>query len=182
MRCKKLTPCYFDLVCTAATTARLLFCVVVGLLGLTPAFAQQPFDPARGILLHGTVVAMDAAGTILHNGTLLVRNGKIVAVWQGSSVPNGTPIENAVSIDLGPKALIFPGLINLHNHPTYNMLELWPGACIARRSQSREAPRNRALCKPVSVEHCWRNGSAGISPTRRHASDSAQFIHRPQPF
>jgi hypothetical protein len=97
MRCKKLTRCSFDLVCTA-TASRLLFCVVVGLLGLTPAFAQQPFDPAQGILLHGTVVAMDAAGTILHNGTVLVRNGKIVAVWPGPSVPKETPIDNALSI------------------------------------------------------------------------------------
>jgi hypothetical protein len=31
---------------------------------------QQPLDPSRGIVLRGTVVTMDAAGTVLHNGNL----------------------------------------------------------------------------------------------------------------
>ena len=104
-------------------TLRLLFCFL--LFALTPAIAQQPFDPARGIILRGTVVTMDPAGTILHKGNVLVRNGKIVATWEGPQAPDGTPIGDAVVIDLGPKALIFPGLINLHNHPTFSMLNLW---------------------------------------------------------
>jgi len=98
---------------------------VVFAIAFTSASAQQVFDPAQGILLRGTVVTMNAAGTILHNGNVLVRNGKIIAVWNGAP-PKGTPINNAVLIDLGSKGLIFPGLINLHNHPIYNVLELWP--------------------------------------------------------
>jgi 5-methylthioadenosine/S-adenosylhomocysteine deaminase len=124
---QRLTPCQIDQVrTTRAIAARLLFYVLVGILGLTSAFAEQPFDPARGILLRGTVVTMDVAGTILHDGSVLVRNGKILATWQGADTPKGVQIDNAVVIDLGPKALIFPGLINLHNHPTFDMLELWP--------------------------------------------------------
>jgi cytosine/adenosine deaminase-related metal-dependent hydrolase len=69
---------------------------------------------------------MDASERILRNGGLLIRDGKIVATWQGARVPNGVTVGNALDIDLGPKTLIFPGLINLHNHPTYNVLELWP--------------------------------------------------------
>jgi 5-methylthioadenosine/S-adenosylhomocysteine deaminase len=91
----------------------------------TPTVAQT-FDPNQGILLRGTVVTMDAAGTILHNGNVLIRDGKIVAVWNGTTPPKGTPINNAVLIDLGSKGLVFPGLINLHNHPTYDVLQLWP--------------------------------------------------------
>jgi len=101
-----------------------------GILAITIAFtsasAQQQFDPSRGILLRGTVVTMDAAGTILHNGSVLVRSGKIIAMWQGTYIPPGVPIEDALPIDLGSKALIFPGLINLHDHPTYDAAEVWP--------------------------------------------------------
>ena len=104
---------------------RFMFCFLVCLFALTPAIAQQPFNPARGIILRGTVVTMDDAGTILHKGNVLIRNGKILATWEGPHAPDGTSVGNAVVIDLGPKALIFPGLINLHNHPTYNMLNLW---------------------------------------------------------
>src|SRR5262249_36853545 len=100
------------------------------ILAITIAFnsasAQQQFDPSRGILLHGTVVTMDAAETIIHNGSLLVRSGKIVAMWQGTHIPAGVQIGDAVSIDLGTRALIFPGLINLHNHPTFDPVEVWP--------------------------------------------------------
>jgi len=87
---------------------------------------QQRFDPARGIILRGTVVTLDATGTILHNGNVLVRDGKIVATWSGSRPPMGTPINDAVDIDLGPDALVFPGMINLHDHPSYDVFELWP--------------------------------------------------------
>jgi hypothetical protein len=69
---------------------------------------------------------MDAAGTILHNGNVLIRDGKIVATWIGAVPPKGTLLGNAVQIDLGSKGVIFPGLINLHDHPTSDMLELWP--------------------------------------------------------
>jgi cytosine/adenosine deaminase-related metal-dependent hydrolase len=69
---------------------------------------------------------MDAAGTILHNGNVLIRDGKIVATWIGAVPPKGTLLGNAVQIDLGSKGVIFPGLINLHDHPTFDMLELWP--------------------------------------------------------
>src|SRR6516165_7731952 len=100
--------------------------ILLIIFALSSARAQQAFDPGRGILLHGTVVTMDGAGTILHNASVLVRSGKIVATWQGADAPDGVPMDNVVVIDLGPKALIFPGLINLHNHPTYDMLPLWP--------------------------------------------------------
>jgi len=46
---------------------------------------------------------MDAAGTILHNGSVLVRNGKIVATWQGAKIPDGTLVGSAVEVDLGPR-------------------------------------------------------------------------------
>jgi len=90
------------------------------------AATPPAYDPVHGLILRGTIVTMDDRHTVIPNGSVLVRNDRIVALWQGPRAPAGTPIGDAVSIDLGPKALIFPGMINLHNHPTYNTVALWP--------------------------------------------------------
>src|SRR5436190_17782452 len=84
--------------------------IAFGSLSFVGSAIGQSFDPAQGILLRGTVVTMDAAGTILHNGNVLVRNGRIVATWNGQRPPEGISIGSAVQIDLGSQALIFPGL------------------------------------------------------------------------
>jgi 5-methylthioadenosine/S-adenosylhomocysteine deaminase len=133
------------------------FCVLIVSIASTLS-AQQPFDPSPGVVLRGTVVTMDAAGTVLHNGNVLVRNGKIVATWIGTTPPKGTPIGDAIQIDLGSKALIFPGLINLHNHPTYDMLELWPAP-----SSHMEANLGRPLgTEPYANRYQW-NGMMASS-------------------
>lgn len=49
--------------------AALVF-AIAGILPPLPCLGQQTFDPARGILLRGTVVA-------------IVRSGRIVAIWSG---------------------------------------------------------------------------------------------------
>ena len=135
----------------ARAGTHLLIGALTCMVPLVSTFGQQPFDPAQGIILRGTVVTMDATGTILHNGNVLVRNGKIIATWQGSRVPVGTPINNALKIDLGPGALIFPGLINLHNHPTYNMLNPWPAP-----SSHVEAGLGRPLgTEPYANRYQW---------------------------
>ena len=153
-------------------TLRFLFCFLVCLFGLTPAIAQQPFDVARGIILRGTVVTMNDEGTILHKGNVLVRNGKIVSIWEGPQPPSGTPIGDAVEIDLGPKALIFPGLINLHNHPTYSMLNLW-----AAPSSHIQNSLGRPLgTEPYANRYQW-NIVSGTSPLEfRRLVDSPQLL------
>src|SRR5580692_4530478 len=83
------------------------FVVLVGAFFCTPANAQKAFDPGTGIVLRGTIVTMDSIGTILQNGSILVRNGAIVAIWQGQQAPQGVPLGNAIEVDLGPEALIF---------------------------------------------------------------------------
>jgi 5-methylthioadenosine/S-adenosylhomocysteine deaminase len=132
---------------------------ILSLFVLVPVSAAQPsFDPSTGILLRGTVATMDAAGTILRNGNVLVRDGKIVAIWQGTKAPAAVAVSNAVVIDLGSKALIFPGLINLHNHPTYDMLETWPAP-----SSHVQALLGRPLgTEPYANRYQW--NTAGSSP------------------
>ena len=124
---RSASPAHRGFLALAARIAtRVLVCGLFCGVALVSTQAQQAFDPARGILLRGTVVTMDARRTILHNGSVLVRDGKIVATWQGENAPQGVPIDDALLIEFGPKALIFPGLLNLHDHPTFDMLPLWP--------------------------------------------------------
>jgi cytosine/adenosine deaminase-related metal-dependent hydrolase len=77
------------------------------------------------VLLEGTVVTMNAARDVIRNGRVLVREGRIAAVWQGAVPPDGVDLTGAVRAPLGPRAHIYPGLINLHDHPFYDVLPLW---------------------------------------------------------
>jgi cytosine/adenosine deaminase-related metal-dependent hydrolase len=69
---------------------------------------------------------MDERGTILKNGNVLIRGSKIAAIWDGRKPPPGVSLNNVLKPNLGANALIYPGLINLHNHPNYNALHAWP--------------------------------------------------------
>ena len=72
--------------------------------------------------LEGRVVTMDAAYSVLDTGSVYIDGGKIVAVN-----PTGTPppagYEHVPIIQTG--GTIYPGLIELHNHLSYNALQLW---------------------------------------------------------
>ena len=88
--------------------------------------APSPWDPARGILIEGaTVVTMDDTHTVVPRGNVLVRDGRIVAVWQGPTPP-GVVVGDASVVHAAPQDLVFPGLINLHSHPRENHLHTWP--------------------------------------------------------
>jgi hypothetical protein len=71
--------------------------------GLTaPAAAQDAksglarWDPARGLLIEGaTVVTMDDRHTVVPHGSVLVRDGRIVAVWSDPNPPARVAIGDA---------------------------------------------------------------------------------------
>jgi cytosine/adenosine deaminase-related metal-dependent hydrolase len=72
--------------------------------------------------LRGTIVTMDSANTVLPGGTVYIDGATIAAVQ-----PKGAPAPAAFS-DLAPvdtRGTIYPGLIELHNHLSYNALPLW---------------------------------------------------------
>jgi hypothetical protein len=71
------------------------------------AKSLPPFNPARGLVLRGTVVTMDDQHTVIENGSILVRNDRIVALWRGPNPPFGTSVGDAEIVDFGPTALIF---------------------------------------------------------------------------
>jgi cytosine/adenosine deaminase-related metal-dependent hydrolase len=96
---------------TLALTAVVLACASAGTAATQPA-----------LLLEASVVTMDDAHTIVPNGRVLVRDGVIVAVWSGATPP-GVDTRDARIVR---GTYVFPGLINLHDHPSYDVLPLWP--------------------------------------------------------
>src|SRR5437879_5857462 len=64
---------------------------------------------------------MDGARTVVGDGVVYVRDGGIVAVQPaGVAGPEGFP-----SAPISTSGTIYPGLIELHNHLSYNALQLW---------------------------------------------------------
>src|SRR5438067_2298175 len=73
-------------------------------------------------ILTGCVVTMDAARTVLRSGSVYV-DGNLITAVADSAKPPPAGFEAAKKITT--KGIIFPGLIELHNHLSYNILQLW---------------------------------------------------------
>jgi 5-methylthioadenosine/S-adenosylhomocysteine deaminase len=74
------------------------------------------------LVLRGTVVTMRPGGAVLDQGEVYAGDdGLIAAVTPGDPVPAG--FQDAPRVAAG--GLIYPGLIDLHNHLLYNSLPLW---------------------------------------------------------
>jgi 5-methylthioadenosine/S-adenosylhomocysteine deaminase len=81
-------------------------------------------EPPAGskLALRGRVVCMDAEFTVLKRGTVYVEDGTITAVRQDTAPPP-RGFEQVQVVTTG--GTIYPGLIELHNHLSYNALKLW---------------------------------------------------------
>jgi 5-methylthioadenosine/S-adenosylhomocysteine deaminase len=66
---------------------------------------------------------------------VLVRDGRIAAVWSGVRVPAGVSVRGVRVVSAGRRSLIFPGLIDIHDHPAYDVLELFPPPASDRQPQ-----------------------------------------------
>ena len=87
--------------------------IVVGLITLFACSAVEAQD--RTIIISGTVVTPEK---ILNKGWVIIKQKKI------SSVSETLPTEqNAIWVDTND--IIFPGFIDLHNHPMYAIFEPW---------------------------------------------------------
>jgi 5-methylthioadenosine/S-adenosylhomocysteine deaminase len=87
-------------------------------------FLGTPVDPLDGptFALGGRVVTMDEHDSVVGDGVVYVRAGSIVAVQKASvDPPDGF---DGVKV-LETRGTIYPGLIDLHDHLSYNALQLW---------------------------------------------------------
>jgi hypothetical protein len=82
----------------------------------------------RVVVLHGTVVSDDS---VVPDGWLAVQSGKILSITKDKpSVANAIVIETS--------GYIYPGLVDLHNHPMYAVFPRWsPGETFDNRYQWR---------------------------------------------
>src|SRR5215204_6688621 len=120
-----------------------------GLLVLSTSPNRAAVEP--GLLLRGTVVTMDDAHTVIPEGRVLVRAGLIVAVWSGPDPPVGIDLAGVKTVAAGARGLIFPGLINLHDHPAYNVVPLWPPPS-SHRQPDQGRPTGR---EPYDNRYQW---------------------------
>jgi 5-methylthioadenosine/S-adenosylhomocysteine deaminase len=95
----------------------------------------------RKIVLRGRIVTMDAAARVIPDGLVCIGDDRIAAVVTfGSSLPSGfqqSPVVNT-------QGTLYPGLIELHNHPAYNAIPLWK---VPALFPNRAAWRSNALYK-----------------------------------
>ncbi|MBB3225161.1 amidohydrolase family protein [Pseudoduganella umbonata] len=105
----------------------------------------------RRKILAGDIVTMDGRRTIHRQGRVCIDGAVIVAVLgQGEPLPAGFA-GVAVTATGGT---IFPGLIDLHNHLTYNMLPLWqvPKRYTNRNQwRTEEASYQSDVARPASL-------------------------------
>jgi cytosine/adenosine deaminase-related metal-dependent hydrolase len=104
---------------------------VAATLALAPRAAPDPpgtgpWTAAGGILVEGaTVVTMDDRHDVIHDGSVLVRGGRIVAVWSGPHAPRGVDPSGASVVRAGPDDLLLPSFVDIHDHPFYDAVDTW---------------------------------------------------------
>ena len=87
------------------------------------AAAQAQWNADTGLVLVGKVVTMNDAGDVLPNARVWLAGGKIMAIARaGEALPDGA--KDAPVID--SHGVIYPGIIDLHNHPEYAIDPLLP--------------------------------------------------------
>jgi 5-methylthioadenosine/S-adenosylhomocysteine deaminase len=113
---------------------------------------RAPIDPSSGspFVLEGAVVTMDGQLTVLPRGRVYVQAGVNRDVLP-SDAPPPAGFEAAAPIDVG--GTIFPGLIELHNHLSYDALPLWQVPQLyGNRGQWQGTPAYRKLISgPMNV-------------------------------
>ncbi len=85
---------------------------------------KPPIDPATPakLVLGGRIVTMNDANQVINDGRLYLKNGSIAAILPATAPP---PADFANADVIATRGTIFPGLIELHNHLPYNVLQLW---------------------------------------------------------
>jgi 5-methylthioadenosine/S-adenosylhomocysteine deaminase len=89
-----------------------------------------------GVILRGTVVTMNTSGDVITDGFVWVKSGVIVGVansLEGLEALRAVRSDTTISADdlrntpqIDTQGLIYPGLIDLHNHPEYAIYPLLP--------------------------------------------------------
>ena len=87
------------------------------------ALAQTAWNADKGVVLVGKVVTLNDAGEVLPHARVWLAGGAIQAIArEGEALPDEA--RDAPVVD--SQGVIYPGLIDLHNHPEYAIYPLLP--------------------------------------------------------
>ncbi|MEJ8825719.1 amidohydrolase family protein [Variovorax humicola] len=137
------------------------------------ARAPAPIDPLASprLAIAGRVVTMDDAFSVRKDGVVYIGNGTIVAILgKGDKPPSG--FEDVAVV--ATRGTIYPGLIELHNHLSYNALPLWSPVpkLFNNRGQWPQHPDYRKLISgPMTVIGQYRDAqgqAALLAPLVRY--------------
>lgn len=111
-----------------------------------------PIDPLDGpqYALRGRIVTMNDTRSVINDGIIYIDKGIIIAVKQASAAPpagfSGIQVVNT-------RGTIYPGLIELHNHLSYNILRLWnvPDTYTNRDQWAGTAEYRKSISGPMNV-------------------------------
>jgi 5-methylthioadenosine/S-adenosylhomocysteine deaminase len=113
---------------------------------------EGPIDPLTGppIALEGRVVLMDPSFQVVNDGIVYISNGEIVAVRERNQ-PAPPEFSSVPTVNTG--GTLYPGLIELHNHLSYNALKLWnvPQAYPNRDRWGGTAQYRKWISGPMTV-------------------------------
>jgi len=102
------------------------------------------------LALRGRIVTMDAKDSVLKDGIAYIRNNRVAAVCRAKApVPEG--FEDVDVLDT--RGTLYPGLVDLHNHLSYNALPLWdvPQRYSNRDDWARHPDYRRLISGPMNV-------------------------------
>jgi imidazolonepropionase-like amidohydrolase len=107
-----------------------------------PALAPPPEPAAPALALVGaTIWTADGKKTVIQHGTVILRDGRIVAIGDNRTpIPSGTPTQDVAG------RYITPGLIDAHSH-----LGVYPSPSVDAHSDGNEATSPNTA--EVSAEH-----------------------------
>ena len=113
---------------------------------VTAAKKPTPIDPLTGpkLALAGHVVTMDDSFTERPDSVVYIDQGCFVAV-QDRAQPAPAGFSGVPVVETG--GILFPGLIELHNHLCYNVLPLW--SPVPKRFQHRDQWSNHKDYRPM---------------------------------
>ncbi len=91
----------------------ILFCLT------TPAFSQRTGQTRRAaadiidlLIIGGTVITMDSERTVIEDGAIAVKNGRILSIGKASGMRGG-PARRTI---IATGKVVIPGLVNTHTH------------------------------------------------------------------
>ena len=86
-------------------------------------FGMSDGGYVESMLLKGRVVTMNSESDVINDGSVLVQDGMITAVWSGQNIPQNVDLTGVPVVETN--GTIYPGLIDSHNHMHYNHIPLW---------------------------------------------------------